>query len=93
MGARALAHRIKEWADLPLVLKVPTGGSSIGVHIARTDEEKAIIVEQKKEINKLCLEYNPMLSTAADYILHVREITGLELNVKNYAKIIEKQKP
>lgn len=46
MGARALAHRIKEWADLPLVLKVPTGGSSIGVHIARTDEDLERAAEQ-----------------------------------------------
>jgi D-alanine-D-alanine ligase len=39
IGCAALAQRIHEWADLPLVLKVPTGGSSIGVHIVKTEEE------------------------------------------------------
>lgn len=39
IGPKALAQHIFEWADLPLVLKVPTGGSSIGVHIAKTEEE------------------------------------------------------
>lgn len=58
IGAKALAQRIHEWADLPLVLKVPTGGSSIGVHIVKTEddldaaaatlcaEEKRVLVEK-----------------------------------------------
>lgn len=39
MGAEELAARIFEWAELPVVLKVPTGGSSIGVHIVKTEEQ------------------------------------------------------
>lgn len=39
MGPEELAARIFEWAELPVVLKVPTGGSSIGVHIAKTEEQ------------------------------------------------------
>ena len=45
IGPKALAQRIFEWADLPLVLKVPTGGSSIGVHIAKTEDELVAAAE------------------------------------------------
>jgi D-alanine-D-alanine ligase len=39
IGAEELASRAYEWGSLPLVLKVPTGGSSIGVFIVKTEEE------------------------------------------------------
>jgi len=39
MGPQALADTAYEWGGLPLVLKVPTGGSSIGVGVARTRED------------------------------------------------------
>jgi len=41
IGPKELAQRIFEWGDLPLVLKVPTGGSSIGIHIVKTEEDLA----------------------------------------------------
>ncbi|HNY31310.1 MAG TPA: D-alanine--D-alanine ligase [Fibrobacteria bacterium] len=39
MGPESFAERAFQWGELPLVLKVPTGGSSIGVHIVRTEEQ------------------------------------------------------
>jgi len=39
MGAEELADRAFQWGGLPLVFKVPTGGSSIGVHIVKTEEQ------------------------------------------------------
>lgn len=39
MGPESLASRAFEWGELPLVMKVPTGGSSIGVYIVKTEEE------------------------------------------------------
>jgi D-alanine-D-alanine ligase len=53
IGAEELAHRAFEWGGLPLVLKVPTGGSSIGVHICKTEEQLVraavrLCVEEKR---------------------------------------------
>ncbi len=39
IGAEELASRAFEWGGLPLVLKVPTGGSSIGVFLVKTEEQ------------------------------------------------------
>jgi D-alanine-D-alanine ligase len=39
IGPEDFAARAFEWGGLPLVLKVPTGGSSIGVHICKTEEQ------------------------------------------------------
>ncbi len=39
MGPEEFASRAYEWGELPLVLKAPTGGSSIGVYICKTEEQ------------------------------------------------------
>lgn len=39
IGPEDLSDRAFRWGGLPLVLKVPTGGSSIGVHIVKTEEQ------------------------------------------------------
>jgi D-alanine-D-alanine ligase len=66
IGHRELASRAYEWGGLPLVLKVPTGGSSIGVHIVRTLEglEDAAI--------KLCAQEKRVL---VEKFLKGRELT------------------
>jgi len=58
IGPVDLAKRVHQWGGLPLVLKVPTGGSSIGVFIVKTleqledaavklcAEEKRVLVEK-----------------------------------------------
>ena len=65
MGAEALADAAYEWGGLPLVLKIPTGGSSLGMGIAKT----------RTELDLLCQE----LSQQGRRILVEKFVTGSEL--------------
>lgn len=65
MGPEALAHAAYEWGGLPLVLKIPTGGSSLGMGIAKTRED----------LDRLCQE----LCTQGRRILVEKFVKGREL--------------
>ena len=55
IGPESLAHHAFEWGGLPLVLKVPTGGSSIGVHICKTEEQLVSAAVQLCAVEKRVL--------------------------------------
>lgn len=65
MGAHSLAEAAYEWGGLPLVLKIPTGGSSLGMGIAKSRED----------LERLCIE----LCEQGRRILVEKFVSGREL--------------